>query len=186
VHPDGVVGPGELGEQPAEPPVDLLVGLELGLVEVRQVDAIVEDRPERPVGVPEVVALVLGLGQVGEREVDVALGEEPHPPRLPLHRLARPAEPDAAATLGERLGERHGEPAGPGRAGARGAVGGDDEAARHVPLETPWRPEWQGANVGRAVRVPCFPRPQALLAASGRSRASARIAVSTATWRCRL
>ena len=74
VHPDGVVLADELGEQAAEPAVDRFVGGELGLVEMREIDAVVEDRPERAVGVAEVVAVVLGLGQVGEGELDVALG----------------------------------------------------------------------------------------------------------------
>ena len=90
-----------------------LVGGELGLVEMGEVDAVVEDRPERAVGVAEVVALVFGLGQVGEGEVDVALGEEPHAAGLALDGLAGPAEPDAAA-LGEGVAERHRQAAGTG------------------------------------------------------------------------
>ena len=60
VHPDGVVLAGEGGEEAGEAAVDRLVGGELGLVEMREVDAVVEDRPERAVGVAEIVALVLG------------------------------------------------------------------------------------------------------------------------------
>ena len=56
VHPDDVVRPGQLGEEPAEAAVDPLVGLELGVVEVSEIDAIVEDRPEGAVGVAEIIA----------------------------------------------------------------------------------------------------------------------------------
>ena len=181
VHPDDVVGTGELRQQPGEAAVDRLVGGELGLVEVREVDAVVEHRPERAVGVAEVVAVVLGLGQVGEREVDVVLGEEPDPAGLALERLARPAEPDAAA-LGQRVGQRHRQTAGARGAGRGDAVRGDDQSSRHGEQRTPRAPGWQPRNAPASPAVPLRPAP----AASGSSRASARIAVSTATWRCRL
>ena len=116
VHPDDVVGAGELRQQPGEAAVDRLVGGELGLVEVREVDAVVEDRPERAVGVAEVVAVVLGLGQVGERVVDVLLGEEADAAGLALDGLAGPAEPDAARA---RRARRPAPPPGRRRAGRR-------------------------------------------------------------------
>ena len=116
VHPDDVVGAGELRQQPGEAAVDRLVGGELGLVEMREVGAVVEHRPERAVGVAEVVAVVLGLREVGEREVDVVLGEEPDPAGLALEHLARPAEPDRRRA---RQARRPAPPPGRRRAGRR-------------------------------------------------------------------
>ena len=183
VHPDDVVGAGELRQQPGEAAVDRLVGGELGLVEMREVDAVVEDRPERAVGVAEVVAVVLGLGQVGERVVDVALGEEADAAGFALDRLAGPAEPDAAA-LGERVGQRHRKAAGARGAGRRDAVRGDDQSSRHGGERPHGRGGRQAGERARRPAVPARSGPGA--AASGSSRASARIAVRTATWRWRL
>ena len=182
VHPDGVVGAGELGEEAGEAAVDRLVGGEVGLVEMREVDPVVEDRPERAVGVAEVVALVLGLGQVGEGELDVAFGEEPDAAGLALDGLAGPAEPDAAAALRQRLLDRHRQPAGARGAGARDAVRGDDQASRHGGIRTPGG-RWQGRNVRRAAGTGFRRGGGQARAAAGSRRASARIAVSTATWR---
>ena len=130
VHPDGVVLAGELGEQAREAAVDLLVGGELGLVEMREVDAVVEDRPEGAVGVAEIVAFVFRLGEVREGEVDVALGEEAHAAGLALHRLAGPAEPDAAA-FGECVAEGHGQATCAQLARGGHAIGCDDQPSRH-------------------------------------------------------
>jgi len=63
VDPDGVVGAGELRQEAGEAAVDVLVGSEVAVGEVGEVDAVVEDRPEGAVGVAEVIALMLGLGE---------------------------------------------------------------------------------------------------------------------------
>jgi hypothetical protein len=49
VDPDDVVGAGELGEKAGEAAVHALVGGEVAVVEVGEIDPVVEDRPERAV-----------------------------------------------------------------------------------------------------------------------------------------
>ena len=72
---------------------------------------------------------MLGLGEVGEREIDVALGDHAQAALLAVGDLARPAEPDPAAAFGERVGERDREPAGARLARGGGAVRSDDKAS---------------------------------------------------------
>ena len=97
-----------------------------------EIDPIVEQRPQRAVGVAVIIFLDVLLLEVDRRrrhavlalEIDVA-GEVVGP-------LARPAEPDAAI-LAQRRGQRDGEPA--LRAAAGGdAVGNDDQAAQRTML----------------------------------------------------
>ena len=181
VHPDGVVLAGELREQPGEAAVDLLVGLELGFVEMGEVDAVVEDRPERAVGVAEIVALVFGLrsgrrgrsrrclrrraGRRGSRARRVS-PDQPNqtpPPRSASASARATASPPALR-----------------RARAGDAVGGDYQAARHDGT----RPH--ACRDDKMRTRPCSSgsaRQAAQRAAAGTSRASARMAVSTATWR---
>ena len=184
VHPDDVVGTGELREQPGEAAVDRLVGGELGLVEVREVGAVVEHRPERAVGVAEVVAVVLGLREVGEREVDVVLGEQPDPAGLALEHLARPAEPDAAAALGQRVGERHRQAAGARGAGRGDAVRGDDQSSRHGRERTPRAPGWQPRERAGGAGGSLRPAPGRAAAAAPRrgSRSAPRRGAAGCRW----
>ena len=130
-----------------------LVGGELGLVEVGEVDAVVEDRPQRAVGVAEVVAVVFGLGQIGEGEVDVALGEEPDAAGLALdasRRTSRTRPPPRSASA---------SPSAMASPPARGSPGlamrFDAMISRPVTAakRSPSLPEWQGWNVvARIVR----------------------------------
>ena len=136
VHPDDVVLAEKGDEEAGEAAVDRLVGGELAFVETGEIDAVVKDRPEGAVGEAEVVALVFGLGEVGEDEIDVALGDEPHAAGLALDGLARPAEPDAAA-LGERVPERHGKAARPRVARRRNAIGCNDQPSGHCRSNPP-------------------------------------------------
>jgi hypothetical protein len=112
VDPDDVV----LGQQPRQrarhPLVDGPVAIELGRVEDGEVEAIVKDRPERPVGIAEIIAVIFllrqRLGGDGDGllavEMDADLG-------VVRHDVAGPAEPYAAA-VAQHVADRDREAAG--------------------------------------------------------------------------
>ena len=95
VHPDDVIGLEQrlqaLGHGHVDPPIAVV----LFPVVTRQIDPIVEDRPEGGVGETAVVVVVVALGQAKGHIVDVVLGLGLGRPVF-LDRLAVPAEPDAA------------------------------------------------------------------------------------------
>jgi hypothetical protein len=135
VDPDQVIPPQGLEEQPAEAAVHARIGLPVRVSEPGQVDAVVEDGPERAIGVAQVVALVLGLGEVSEGELDIVLGDHANPARLALRRLARPPEPQAAAALGQGVPEGDGQTARALLARSGSSVRGDNKTAHR------WLPE---------------------------------------------
>src|SRR5690606_17989660 len=127
MHPDPVAWPEQAVDEAAEAAVDLGIGLEGLVVETREIYAVMADRPQRAVGVAEVIALVFPFAQIREGVVDVALGDEADAAALAVVGFARPAEPEAAAAFGEGFPECDSKAAGRGLAGGGGAVGGDDE-----------------------------------------------------------
>jgi hypothetical protein len=128
VHPHGVVFAQQRRELLGEQGIDAAIaGVGLAAV-VDQVDAEVQQRPQRAVGEAVVVVGMVLLRQVDRDVADVAgmllvqlsgsIGVD----------LAAPAEPQAAGFLECRL-QRDGEAAGVGLVRDGDAVGDDDEAA---------------------------------------------------------
>ena len=66
VHPDQVVGLDQRRQRLGEPPVHPLVALAIGPVVGGQVGAVVEQRPQRLVGVAVVVFVEVGLLEVDD------------------------------------------------------------------------------------------------------------------------
>ena len=66
VDPDDVVGPQDLGELGGKVLVHAEIAGEVAAGEFGQVDAIVQDRPQHPIGEAVVVFLVVLLRQVGD------------------------------------------------------------------------------------------------------------------------
>ena len=119
VHPDDVVVLDDrvelIGEQAVDAHVAALVGARIFL----QVDPIVQDRPQHPVGEAVVIFLVVGLGEVDDGVFDPAAFEAARRRRFAVADVAAPAEPDADAIAQRGLdGDR--QPARE-RAGARRA-----------------------------------------------------------------
>ena len=140
VYPDDVVLAQHRLELAREQLVDPPVAGDVAGVEVRQVQPVVEDRPEHAVGIAQVVGIVVFTAQIQ--------GDQLHPARLGavhfafaclaagrrLHDLAAPAEPQAARVV-EHVGQCHGQAAGRGLARIGHAVGNDDQAAHGAPLQ---------------------------------------------------
>ncbi len=97
VDPDQIVGPQELREPPSEGLVDRPIGLELGPAEADQPEPVMAERPERPVG-EALVERSVGLPlEIEGDPAGPAAAHRPGRPRLTVHDLAAPADPDPAA-----------------------------------------------------------------------------------------
>ena len=138
VHPDQVVvaqiGIKLLGEQL----VDLAVGHVPVAIEARQVEAVVEQRPQRAVGEAAVVALEGARREVEGDVGDVAGAKDFWHRRGGLGLLSAPAEPDAAglAQGGEDADREPARGRGLVARDRRDAIGDDDEPA-HRPGRYP-------------------------------------------------
>src|SRR3546814_18949281 len=100
-------------DDPREGFVDALVPALEGALELGQVEAVVEQRPQGAVGITVVIFLDILLRQVDRARGDAAIGLEME--IMPRADVARPAEPDAVA-----FPEHRGEPI--GRASCRERV----------------------------------------------------------------
>ncbi len=110
VDPDDVVGLDQRGDRLGETLVDPLVALAGLALVFGQVDAVVEQRPQRRIGIAVVILLDVLRLEVDRRDGDAVVllisdlaGEFGH-------LFARPAEPDALL-LAQRGAERPGKPA---------------------------------------------------------------------------
>ncbi len=148
VHPHQVVGAQEPRKRLRELAVDPPVRLELAALEVRQVDAKVQQRPEAIVAEAIVIAVEVRLREVERREGDAGshLLVQPRPPG----RMPAPPEPEAAA-LAQRLDQADREPAGGGRPAHR------PDAIRH--RDQPRRPLHVKTSQPRDSRVAAFTIP---------------------------
>jgi len=131
VHPDHVIGLEQRQQLAREHLVHAPVALDVAGVEVGQVQAVVEDRPEHAVGIADVEGVVILPGQVHRHQLDrsglVRVQRRAFGGRA-FDQLAAPAEPEAAAVV-QDLAQRHRQAAGRGLARIGHAVGDDDEAA---------------------------------------------------------
>src|SRR3546814_17406264 len=115
--------------------VDARVPALEGSLELGQVGALVEQRPQGAVGITVVIFLDILLRQVDRARGDAAIGLEME--IMPRADVARPAAPDAVA-FPERRGERDGKPT--LRNGLFGLGGGnpvrdDAQAAQRMVLQ---------------------------------------------------
>ena len=78
------------------PLIDGGVNCERFIVERRQIDAVMEDRPENAVRVLEVETFMFLMAEVGQNELDAVITEDVHTTWLFVNKFAAPAEPDAA------------------------------------------------------------------------------------------
>ena len=134
VHPDEVVGPQQLVELVGEMLVDAHVAGEIAAREFGLIEAIVQDRPQHPVGEAVVVFPVVVGAEAGHHVVDIVVMDRRGLGRLALARdLAAPAEPDALPVTQRRL-DGHLEAAGPAAGLAvrhRHAIGDYDEPRQY-------------------------------------------------------
>ena len=133
VHPDDVVVLDDrvelIGEQAVDAHVAALVGARIFL----QVDPIVQDRPQHPVGEAVVIFLVVGLGEVDDGVFDPAASEAARRRRLAVADVAAPAEPDADAIAQRGLdGDRQPACERLARVGHGDSVRDDDQARSHA------------------------------------------------------
>ena len=133
VNPDDVVLLDDrfelIGEQAVDAHVAALVGARIFL----QIDPIVQDRPQHPVGEAVVIFLVIGLGEVDDRVFDPAAPDAARRRRFLIADVAAPAEPDADAFAQRGLdGDR--QPAGKllARVGKGHSIRDDDQARSHA------------------------------------------------------
>ena len=101
------------GDEVGQALVDGGIGLERLAVERSQVESVVKDRPDHPVGVVEIEALMLVMGEVGEHEFHTLVAKHIGAARCLLDQAATPAEPAAAGLL-QGFPDRNREPAGAG------------------------------------------------------------------------
>jgi len=100
VHPDQVVRPDQWRQQPGEEAVDPEIARHVLAGELREVEPVMAQRPQRPVGEAGVVLVDIPLAEVGDRIGDIAEVADLEPLGLALAAgPAGPAEPHAAAGL---------------------------------------------------------------------------------------
>ena len=135
VHPDGVVLVQHRRQLLGEQRVDLAVALAGGAVVVHQVQAEVQQRPQRAVGEAVVVGVQVRLGQVHGDVADVAVGMLVQAAAgLAARGLAAPAEPQPTAFL-QRAQQAHRQPAGTDLAGQGHAVGHHHQPAHEASFQ---------------------------------------------------
>ena len=110
VDPDQVILGDDLFEFGGEMIVDAEIAAEIAPGEFRQIETIMQDRPQHAVGEAVVVFLVVVFGKVGDDILDVFVFDGLGFQFVSFGDLAAPAEPDAAVFL-ERRPQRDFKPA---------------------------------------------------------------------------
>ena len=134
VHPDEVVGFDEGGERPGEPLVDAPIAFEKRMLVDREVEPVVEGRPQCAVREAEIILFILAARQRDRRRPDAAVLLQFDAERglVVLDDGAVPAEPQAAAAL-QCVFQRHREAAGlDGLVEIGNAIGRNDQSAHTV------------------------------------------------------
>src|SRR5208282_5227605 len=111
MHPDDVVGPQELVDLAGKVLVHPEIGGRVGFRKIGEVEAIMTNRPQRPVGEAAII-----LFDIAARKVAYRIGERSNSPALGavvtlLSGFARPAKPETSS-LPERCLQRDSKPAG--------------------------------------------------------------------------
>ncbi len=110
VDPDQVRRPQQPRERRGKAAVDAPIGLEVGMMILRQVDAKMEERPQAAIREVVVVPLEVLLRQVERREHHAVRALAAQPGLARRDRPPAPAEPQPA-TLAQRIHDAHGEAA---------------------------------------------------------------------------
>ena len=105
------------------------VGLERGIVEVRQIDPVVKDRPDRAVGEVDVVVGVFLVAEIGENEIDALVLKAGRALGDVLGEGSGPADPHAVRGF-QRIPHRHRQPSGPTARIRGSSVGNCDQTHR--------------------------------------------------------
>ena len=124
VHPDQVVGLDQRRQHARQIFVDRDIALELLAMKFDQAELVMQQRPQRAIGIAQVVILIVRRVQIDRGEGDIALLEDRRLFRPGFADLARPAEPDAAVGF-QGFAQRRFQSAGPPRTG-----GGDADTIR--------------------------------------------------------
>ena len=162
VHPDEVVAAQQRLQLFGEPPVDADIALKEARLELRQVQAIVKDRPQHRIAIAEVVGLMVGFRERNGGHAPLALHRGGGMVGLDLAVPAKPQGRPRAHDIGQ--GDRHAAGLG-GLADVGDPVRNQDNAAhtrllrflQHRPLATLAGPthgcgkgSWVGIPVGAA------------------------------------
>ena len=102
VHPDHVVGPQESLQPVGEHLVDAEIAGHVAAGELHEIEPVVQDRPQHPVGEAVVEFLEVAAGNIGGDVGDAGVLDLAHHLLALGHVLAAPAEPDALVALEER------------------------------------------------------------------------------------
>ncbi len=132
VDPDGIVGLDQRRNLVGKAFVDALVALARLAFVLREVEAVMEQRPQRRIGIAVVIFVDIALRQIDRRGGHAVIGLRVDMPGAPAFAfLPRPAEPQPLA-IAERRMQRAGKAALRARCAARlghcNAVGDDDES----------------------------------------------------------
>src|SRR5262249_20707653 len=100
-----------------------------------EVEPIMQNRPQHPIGEPVIVFLIVMLSQIGDDVFDVLMFDGPRSELVSHSDFAAPSEPHAAVVL-QRRPQRHPKPAGALGAiagGNRDPIGYDCQARQYRP-----------------------------------------------------
>ena len=110
VDPDHVVRPQERSQRLREDAVHPEIAFRFGAVDLKEVQTVMADGPERPIGEASVIEVVVAPGEVQNSERDLAGLNQVGGGRRTIDGLSGPAEPEPALLL-QRPFERDREPA---------------------------------------------------------------------------
>src|SRR5215831_20065457 len=109
--------------------VDTAIAAEIAARKLRQIEPVVQDRPQHAIGEAVVIFLIVGLDQVGDDVGHVAALNGPGRDLLFSRNRSTPAEPEAAVALEQRA-HRNGKPARLAIAARDGYTVGNDDQPR--------------------------------------------------------
>src|SRR5262249_23649023 len=132
-HPDNVVRPHETVQDVRELVIDAQIAIHVAVRKLNEIEPIVQDRPQHPVGETVVVFLEIRAVQIRSNVSHAAAFDGMNVFVAALSKLTAPAEPDAAVALDERA-HHHLETAGPrlAFAGQADTVGHDNHPAWYL------------------------------------------------------
>ncbi len=133
MHPNQIVRPNHRPEHLREIFVDRDIALELGAMKFDQPELVMQQRPQRAVGVTQIIFLIIRPAEIDRGESDVAAPRNLGGVGPGFGGLARPAEPDTAFRP-QRLADCRLEAAGAQGAGAGrpDPVGNRDQSCQCV------------------------------------------------------
>jgi hypothetical protein len=116
MHPDNVIATQQLVELAGKLLVHSEIGGSVAFRQVREVEAIMTNRPKRPVGEATIILFDIAARKAAYRKADRSISSYLRDGFAFLASFARPAEPKSTAWL-ERCFKRNGKSARRGRSG---------------------------------------------------------------------